>query len=168
MRKLLIVFGFFSLLFWGQAFAADSPELTKTKLAKFLDEWHDDAAHSRLAYFDKIAPDGVYIGTDKTERWVRDDFKVWAQPYFKRPVAWAFTAFNRHIAMTPDQSIIWFDEQLNTQMGICQASGVVRKTETGFEIVHYQLSIAVPNDATDTVVAVVKKVEQRARQRTRK
>jgi hypothetical protein len=29
----------------------------------FLNEWHDDAAHARLAFFDKIARDGVYIGT---------------------------------------------------------------------------------------------------------
>ncbi len=142
------------------AVAADSAEQTRARLAAFLDEWHDDAAHARLAYFDKMAADGVYIGTDKSERWLRDEFKVWAEKYFKRPSAWAFKAFNRHIAMSADQSLLWFDEQLQTQMGVCQASGVVRKTAQGFEIVHYQLSRAVPNYATTAVVAEIKKVEQ--------
>ncbi len=168
MKKILIAFSLLSVLVCGQVFSADLPEVTKEKLAKFLDEWHDDAAHSRMAYFDKIAADGVYIGTDKSERWQREEFKAWAQAFFKRPVAWAFKAFNRHIAMTPDQSILWFDEQLHTQMGICQASGVVRKTETGFEILHYQLSIAVPNDAINAVVAAVKKVDQAEARKVKK
>jgi hypothetical protein len=116
------------------------------QVAVFLDEWHDDAAHANLRYFDKMAADGVYIGTDKSERWVRDDFKTWAKPYFERGKAWEFHAFNRHIGYSEDKSIIWFDEQLHTQMGICQASGVIRNTKEGFRIAHYQLSLAVPND----------------------
>jgi hypothetical protein len=36
------------------------------RINAFVDEWHDDAAHARPAYFDKIASDGIYIGTDKS------------------------------------------------------------------------------------------------------
>lgn len=160
MKQLLLAFSICISTQLALAGAPASQAETVQKLAAFLDEWHDDAAHARIAYFDKIAADGVYIGTDKTERWLRDDFKVWAEKYFKRPVAWAFKPFNRHIAMTPDQSLIWFDEQLHTQMGICQASGVVRQTSKGFEIVHYQLSIAVPNPVSDKVIAEIKRFEQ--------
>lgn len=162
MKKTIIGLGLLLCLSDLPALARENPEQIKRNLAVFLDEWHDDAAHARLAYFDKIAVDGVYIGTDKTERWSRDAFKVWAQRYFERPVAWAFTATQRHIAMSADQSMLWFDEQLSTQMGLCQASGVVRKTDKGFEIVHYQLSIAVPNEATKAVIAEIQKVEQAA------
>jgi len=36
------------------------------RINAFVDEWHQDAAHARPAYFDTIAPDGIYIGTDKS------------------------------------------------------------------------------------------------------
>jgi len=111
----------------------------------FVDGWHDDAAHTRPAYFDKIAPNGVYIGTDKSEIWTRDQFKAWARPFWERGKAWSFTAQKRNVYHSPDRTYVWFDEQLTTQMGTCQASGVLRNTGSGFLVEHYQLSLAVPN-----------------------
>ncbi|MBC3862913.1 nuclear transport factor 2 family protein [Undibacterium jejuense] len=161
MKKLLGFISLLSFLVCLPVVAEESQVQTIQKLNQFIDEWHDDAAHSRMAYFDKIAKDGVYIGTDKTERWTREDFKVWAKPAFARPSAWAFKVLDRHVAMTIDQSVIWFDEQLQTQMGICQASGVVRNTSEGFQIEHYQLSLTVPNDLIDYLSEGVKKNEQK-------
>ncbi|MFZ4527577.1 MAG: nuclear transport factor 2 family protein [Undibacterium curvum] len=126
---------------------------------RFLNEWHDDAAHSRLSYFDKMTPDAVYIGTDKTERWTLDEFKTWAKPHFARPSAWAFKVNGRHLQMTEDQSVIWFDEQLTTAMGLCQASGVIRNTPQGLKIAHYQLSLAVPNELVDYLGKAVRQWE---------
>ncbi|MET3105791.1 hypothetical protein AAKU67_000234 [Oxalobacteraceae bacterium GrIS 2.11] len=141
---------FCSLLCLGHSVNAQTVDIAfNAQVATFIDAWHDDAAHANPRYFDKMAADGVYIGTDQSERWVRDDFKVWAKPYFARDKAWEFHSFNRHIASNEDKSLIWFDEQLHTQMGICQASGVIRNTRDGFKIVHYQLSLAVPNDLVD-------------------
>jgi hypothetical protein len=125
----------------------------------FVDSWHDDAAHARLAFFDKIAPDGVYIGTDKTELWHRDEFKAWARRFFERKSAWTFHPIRRNVYASSDKSMIWFDELLDTQMGVCMASGVLRKTAAGFEIVHYQLSMAVPNEVNGQVVKLVKEFE---------
>jgi len=134
----------------------DTATLTRAVNA-FVDEWHDDAAHARMAYFDKIAPDGVYIGTDRTELWRRDEFKAWARPYFARKSAWSFKATRRNVYFSPDRSLIWFDELLDTpNMGPCMASGVIRKTAKGFEIVHYQLSMAVPNEVADKVTKLIK------------
>ena len=132
---------------------------TRAKVNAFIDEWHDDAANARLAYFDKMAKDGIYIGTDKTELWNRDQFKTWAKRFFERKSAWAFKATKRNVYMSEDQKFIWFDELLDTQMGVCQASGVIRKTDKGFEIQHYQLSIAVPNDVADKVTKTIKDFE---------
>lgn len=42
------------------------------------------------------------------------------------------------------------------------ASGLIRKTPTGFEIEHYQLSIAVPNEIAKQVTSLVKAAEARA------
>jgi len=127
----------------------------------FVDRWHDDAANTRPEYFDKIAPQGVYIGTDKTEVWTRDQFKAWAKPYWDKRKAWAFTAQKRNVYFSPDKKYVWFDEQLNTQMGTCQASGVLRNTGKGFLIEHYQLSLAVPNELLDSITAMIAKQEKK-------
>jgi hypothetical protein len=58
-------------------------------------------------------------------------------------VAWAFTPLHRNVQFSPDRRFIWFDEQVRSSMGVLQASGVMRPTASSFEIVHYQLSIAV-------------------------
>ncbi|MFL6658532.1 MAG: nuclear transport factor 2 family protein [Massilia sp.] len=135
---------------------SDADTAYRKQINAFIDEWHDDAANARLAYFDKIAPHGIYIGTDKTELWNRDQFKAWAQRFFERKSAWSFKAVKRNVYMSADKKFIWFDELLDTQMGPCQASGVIRKTDKGFEIEHYQLSIAVPNEVADKVTKLVK------------
>jgi hypothetical protein len=154
----------FCLFMSGAAAHAQAPidAGLKRQVDGFLNEWHDDAAHARPAFFDKIARDGVYIGTDKTELWHRDEFKAWARRFFERKSAWAFTPKKRNVYASDDKSMIWFDEQLDTQMGICQASGVIRKTAAGFAIVHYQLSMAVPNEVGGQVTKLIKDFEAKA------
>jgi hypothetical protein len=156
-----IIFVVYALLFSVGAFAQSegADAAYKKQINAFIDEWHDDAAHARPAYFDKMASNGVYIGTDKTELWSRDEFKAWAKKHFERKSAWAFKASKRNVYLSDDKKFIWFDELLDTQMGVCQASGVIRKTAKGFEIEHYQLSIAVPNQVADRVTKTIKDFE---------
>lgn len=144
----------------AQAAPAD-PALAR-QVNAFVDGWHDDAAHARMAYFDKIAPDGVYIGTDRGELWQRDAFRAWGRKYFEgKRAAWVFHPTRRNVYASDDGKTIWFDELLDTEnMGHCMASGVIRKTPTGFEIVHYQLSIAVPNAIAKQVTSLVKDAER--------
>jgi hypothetical protein len=149
----------------GPPVPAAAPALADAELTMrvnaFVDEWHDDAAHARPAYFDKIASDGVYIGTDKSERWTRDVFREWAKSAFARPVAWAFTPLHRHVQFSADRTFIWFDEQVRSSMGTLQASGVMRPRGETFEIVHYQLSIAVPNEVIPEVTGTIKAFESK-------
>lgn len=163
LQQLILVF---SLLFSACAACAQAAASTtetdaayRQRIAAFLDEWHDDAAHSRMRYFDKIAQNGVYIGTDKSERWTRDDFKQWAKPYFAQPSAWAFHAVKRNIAFSGDKTYVWFDEQLDTQMGLCQASGVIQNTKEGLQILHYQLSLAIPNPLVEHLQGEIKEFD---------
>jgi len=142
------------LLAAASAFA-QSDAAFRQQVNAFVDRWHDDAANTRPEYFDKIAPQGVYIGTDKTEVWTRDQFKAWAKPFWDKKKAWAFTAQKRNVYFSPDKKYVWFDEQLNTQMGTCQASGVLRNTGKGFLIEHYQLSLAVPNELLDSFTRMI-------------
>jgi len=151
------------LVLSGLARAADAAQADSAlarQVNAFVDGWHDDAAHARMAYFDKIAPDGVYIGTDRGELWQRDAFKAWARKFFERGSAWSFHATRRNVYASSDGKLVWFDELLDTpNMGHCMASGVIRKTAKGFEIVHYQLSMAVPNEIGKQVTELVKKAE---------
>ena len=149
----------------SQPDAARSAPLTDAeftaRINAFVDEWHQDAAHARPAYFDKIASDGIYIGTDKTERWGREAFREWAKPAFARPAAWAFTPLHRNVRFSSDRSFIWFDEQVRSSMGILQATGVMRPAAASFEVVHYQLSIAVPNQVIPQVTGTIKAFESK-------
>ena len=155
MKQLILVLGLFLSMLSAQAqttaSATANDAALRQQVTQFLDEWHDDAAHANPRYFDKIALHGVYIGTDKSERWEREAFRAWAKPYFDAKKAWEFHAIKRNIAFSDDKSIIWFDEQLNTQMGICQAAGVISVSPTGLQIQHYQLSLTVPNDLLDSI-----------------
>ncbi|NHZ93842.1 hypothetical protein F2P45_33310 [Massilia sp. CCM 8733] len=162
MKKTLLACFLFIVSLGASAQPSDPAAPYTKQINAFIDEWHDDAAHARPAYFDKMAKHGVYIGTDKTELWNRDEFKAWAKRFFDKGSAWSFKATRRNVYMSADKKFIWFDELLDTQMGVCQASGVMRKTGTGFEIEHYQLSIAVPNPVADQVTKTIKDFEAAA------
>lgn len=160
-RFLTACFLFLSLL--GNAYAETDAALVR-QVNAFVDEWHEDAANARMAYFDKMAKDGVYIGTDRTELWKRDEFKAWAKKYFERKSAWSFKATRRNVYASADGAIIWFDELLDTpNMGPCMASGVIRKTQKGFEILHYQLSMAVPNEVNEQVKKLIDESAKKAK-----
>jgi hypothetical protein len=158
MKQLVLACCLFLVSLAVRAQALDESAL-KQQVNAFVDEWHDDAAHARLAYFDKMAKDAVYIGTDKTELWHRDEFKAWAKRFFERKSAWAFKPIRRNVYASADQSTIWFDELLDTQMGVCMASGVIRKGANGLEIMHYQLSMAVPNEVGGQVTGLIRQFE---------
>lgn len=140
------------------AWAADDAAF-RQRINAFVDQWHADAAKADPVYFDKMAPNGIYIGTDKSEVWTREQFRAWAKPFFDRKKAWAFTAIKRNVYWSPDQRYAWFDEQLKTQMGVCQASGVLQHTAGKLEITHYQLSLAVPNPLMDKFTKAIAEFE---------
>jgi hypothetical protein len=46
-----------------------------------LDDWHPAASVAdEPRYFGHFAPNGVFMGTDATERWTVTEFQKWAQP----------------------------------------------------------------------------------------
>jgi hypothetical protein len=128
------------------------------QVAAVLDGFHAAAAAAdEEKYFAFFAPDAVFLGTDATERWTRDEFRKWAHPYFARGKAWTYKAASRWIAFSPDRRLAWFDELLdNASLGTCRGSGVLVLTSEGWRIEQYNLSIMVPNDAADAVVKVIR------------
>lgn len=131
---------------------------------QFLDDWHKAAATAdEDTFFGSMTQDGIYIGTDASERWLRDELKEWSAKYFDRESAWSFTPIERTITFSDDYSLAWFDELLDTWMGTCRASGVVQYINGEWKIKHYHLSIAVPNDAVDSYLKVLKKMEKKGK-----
>lgn len=124
-----------------------SIEVDKTKIGSFLDNWHQAAAVAdEDVFFGSIAEEGVYLGTDKTERWTKKEFMDWGMKYFERDTAWAFTPFDREIYFSENGNTAWFEESLETWMGICRGSGVVKRTDDYWELAHYNLAVTIDND----------------------
>lgn len=153
MKKLIL------LLLLVNAFA-DAQTSQKDQVSQTLDAWHKAAADANFeVYFNLIADDGVFIGTDATENWTKPDFKVWAKPFFDKGKTWNFTALERHIFFDKTGKIAWFDELLNTQMKICRGSGVLVKIGKEWKIQHYVLSMTIPNDEVDAVIKIKAPIE---------
>ena len=120
----------------------------KAAVAAVLDDWHQAAAAAdEPRYFGHFTADAVFLGTDATERWSRDEFRAWAKPYFSRGKAWSFKPVSRHITLSKDGTIAWFDEALDTpNLGPSRGSGVLVKEGNAWKIAQYNLSVPIPND----------------------
>lgn len=123
---------------------------TKIVIDSLINEWHHAAAVAdEKTFFGRMAKEGIYIGTDASERWLRDELAEWSKKYFERESAWAFKPLSRNINIAPGGQIAWFDELLDTWMGICRSTGIMQLRDNEWKIIHYQLSIALPNDKLD-------------------
>jgi len=146
MKKISLLVLLMSTVLFGQ-----SDE--KILITKALDDWHVAAGSADFdAYFGLMTEDAVFIGTDATENWQRDEFMNYAKPHFDMGRAWNFKAVERNIYVNNEANFAWFDELLDTQMKICRGSGVLKKVNGKWKIVHYVLSIAVPNENVDELV----------------
>lgn len=133
-----------------------SQENEKAEITKMLDNWHKAASNAdQQAYFDGIAEDGIYIGTDATEIWTKKEFFEWSKPYFDKGKAWSFTALDRNIYFSEDRELAWFDELLQFSGGIFRGSGVVTRMDGKWKLKHYVLSLPVPNDKFKGVMEVI-------------
>ena len=99
-----------------------------------------------------MSNDAVFIGTDATENWNKEEFKEYAKPHFDKGKAWNFKPLDRHIYFSTDKKTAWFDELLDTQMKICRGSGVLVKVKNEWKIAHYVLSMTIQNELSNEVV----------------
>ncbi len=140
--------------------SAQNGESEKKKVTQFLDQWHAAAAAANFEnYFDAMAEESIYIGTDATENWNKKQFQAFAKPYFDRGKAWDFKAIERNIYFSENGKLVWFDELLDTHMKFCRGSGVLVLEKGQWKIKHYVLSMTIPNDTTDDVVKIKAPIE---------
>ncbi len=142
---------------------------SKKKVAQNLDAWHKAAAETDFdKYFGLMTEDAVFIGTDATEYWKVEEFKKFSKPYFDSGKAWSFTAIERNIYLNENRRFAWFDELLDTHMGICRGSGVMKRENGKWKVQHYVLSIEIPNENVDEITLLKKDFDKNLISKLRK
>lgn len=149
MKKGLLLLIFNMLYSFGYS---QSTTMIEKEIHQVLDQWHQAAANADFeTYFGLMSTTSVFIGTDAGEHWDYEAFRAFAKPYFDKGKAWSFTSVERHIYLSADKKIAWFDELLSTQMKICRGSGVMKKMGNEWKIEHYVLSMTIPNSLSKEV-----------------
>ena len=122
---------------------SQSPQTDIAAINKVLDDYHQAAANGEWdIYFDLMSDDGVFIGTDAGERWVKQEFRQ----YSSGSNGWVYTPQQRNVNITPDGLSAWFDEALLSQSyGSSRGTGVLISTAVGWKISQYHLTLPIPN-----------------------
>lgn len=163
MKSLTIIFAGL-LLTTASVCAQKVSEKSKATVNTFLDQWHLAAAKGdSTTFFGSMTEESIYIGTDATERWTKQEFIKFAAPYFRRGKAWDFKPYDRDLHFSPNGEYVWFSELLTTWMGICRGSGILQKTKNGWSIQQYHLSVTVPNDAIRDFIKLVDNFNQQTK-----
>jgi len=144
------------LLIAGTASAQTPAE--STAVGTVLDAFHTAASKAdEPTYFDLMAPNFVFLGTDATERWDKTAFRAFAHPYFSQGKGWTFKPRDRHVDLSRDGKIAWFDELLDSESyGECRGTGVLEKIDGGWRITQYHLTIPMPNDLAKEFVTRIR------------
>jgi len=154
MKKIL------SLSLFLLSFLLNAQSKETIQINTLLDNWHKAAAQVRFeVYFNALAEESIFIGTDATENWNKKQFMAFAKPYFDKGKAWSFAALERHVYFSKDKKTAWFDELLDTQMKICRGSGVLVKEGKDWKIKQYVLSMTIPNDNVNEVIKIKAPIE---------
>ena len=122
-----------------------------------------DALHAAASkadgdrYFALFAEEGVFLGTDATERWTVEQFKAYALPFFEQGRGWTYSSTERHIFVSRDGTTAWFDERLyNESLGDTRGTGVLVLRDGAWKIAQYNLTIPVPNELASDLVARIR------------
>ena len=136
----------------------ESTPPAQSSIAETLDSFHAAAARAdEASYFAHFAPDGVFLGTDPTERWTLEEFRAWAKPHFASGKGWTYHAVERHIDIAPDGKTGWFDEVVrNAKYGDLRGTGVLLLIDSEWKIVQYNLTFQIPNDDAPAVLDIIK------------
>jgi hypothetical protein len=127
---------------------------------QFITDWHNAAARADSdAYFGAFDKEGIYIGTDETERWTKQEFYDWSRKYFEAGKAWSFVGKERNIYFSKNGKTAWFDEVVDNGTTKWRGSGVLVKKKGGWKIMQYVLSVPVPNGIYKEVQEMIHEYE---------
>ncbi len=128
-----------------------------------LNQFHDAAARADgRRYFSLFTDDGVFIGTDASERWTVKQFRAYAEPFFSKGQGWVYKPRSRQVAIAdvPCKCIAWFDELLDSKnYGTSRGTGVLVKKNGSWKIAQYALTFPIPNDLATAMTAEIRSFE---------
>jgi len=128
LNTILILF-LFSYSFLNAQNKVPQTSTIKIEINTLMNNWHKAASKADFNnYFNLMDENAVFVGTDASEVWSKKEFQSFSKPYFDKGKAWRFSTIKRNIYIHSSSKTAWFDEVLNTWMGICRGSGVVEKT----------------------------------------
>lgn len=132
------------------------------QVSMLLDSFHSAASTANgIEYFKLLSEDAIFLGTDSSERWTKDQFKKFAEPYFSTGRGWTYIPKERHIHFVNNSRIAIFDELLTSRSyGITRGSGVLQLTNEGWKIIQYSLSIPIPNDLAKELTNQIKEFQK--------
>lgn len=131
--------------------------LERQKVNMVLTSWHLAAAHGLYeVYFDQMTDDAVFLGTDASERWTKDEFMAYAREPFSDGNGWSYEQVEYHIAFSQDRRTAWADEVLRSEKyGTMRGTAVLELEGDRWKIAHYSLTFLVPNEKAGEVVRVI-------------
>lgn len=133
-------------------------ERARGDVSAVLDALHTMASEADFdGYFALYAREAVFLGTDATERWTREEFMNYTRARFDTGTGWTYHMLERHVSIAADGRTAWFDERLeNANLGETRGSGALVLEEGRWRIAQYNLTIPIPNE-------IAREVAQRIR-----
>jgi ketosteroid isomerase-like protein len=162
-KLLLLCFGLLITCAYTQADTMEN--LPEQQIANALDSFHLAAAQAKGdKYFSLLTDEAVFIGTDAKERWSKQEFEAYAKPHFSKGKGWTYLPRDRHITVSADGQVAWFDELLdNKKYGECRGTGVLVKRGERWHIAQYHLTIPLPNELVGEVSEIISKYKDSAK-----
>jgi len=132
------------------------------RIAAVLDDFHLAASEAdEERYFGHLTEEAVFLGTDASERWTKQQFREYVHPYFSQGRGWTYESKQRWIGIDDGGSCAWFDERLhNAKYGATRGSGALVRHDGAWRIVLYDLTIPIPNDLAGEVVERIKALQE--------
>ena len=112
---------------------------------RLLDQLHLQAAAADYKrYFELYTEDAVFLGTDRSEYWPLEAFKAYSKPHFDKGKGWTYTPLKRELHFF--ENTAWFEEELLSESyGQVRGTGVLVRTELGWKVAQYNLTLPIPN-----------------------
>jgi hypothetical protein len=104
------------------------------------------------AFLALLSTDAVFLGVDGKSRLEGQSLRSFVSEQFSRGAGWGYRSHQREIRLSADGGVAWFDESLeHDQLGRGWGSGVLIKTDAGWRIAQYSLTVPAPDDMTTSV-----------------
>ncbi|MCB2382054.1 nuclear transport factor 2 family protein [Shewanella sp. SR1] len=133
----------------GAQTTSSSDQQAAAQVLDLLNQYSSDADWDK--YFALYRKDGIFIGTDASERWGMAEFEHYSRP----TKGWRYDLKERHLIQYGD--VILFDELLNSPAyGVSRGTGTLIKTDGYWKIAQYHLSFPIPNEIAKQITTEIK------------